>query len=132
LLLDQFPRNLYRGSAAAFAHDAQAQALAREGIALGVDRELSRVARLFFYMPLQHAESFSVQQESLQAFRALAEEPAAPHLRAVLTDALSYAEQHADIIARFGRFPHRNRALGRVSTRAETAYFESGGATFGQ
>jgi uncharacterized protein (DUF924 family) len=132
LLLDQFPRNLYRGSAAAFAHDALALALAREGIALGADRELSQLARLFFYMPLQHAESATLQQESLDAVRALSEEPAPEHIRAALTDALRYAQRHADIIAEFGRFPHRNRSLGRASTAAEEAYLTGGGPTFGQ
>jgi uncharacterized protein (DUF924 family) len=132
LLLDQFPRSLYRGTAAAFAHDAEALALAREGIASGADRELSLLARLFFYMPLQHAESPALQQESLRMFRALCKEPAPQHIRAALTEAARYAELHADIIGKFGRFPHRNRSLGRAGTAAEEAYLRGGGATFGQ
>jgi uncharacterized protein (DUF924 family) len=132
LLLDQFPRSLHRGTADAFAHDVQALALAREGIAAGADRELSPFARMFFYMPLQHAESLPLQQESLRMFRALAREPAPEHVRSALAEALRYAELHADIIARYGRFPHRNPSLGRASTAAEEAFLRGGGPTFGQ
>lgn len=132
LLLDQFPRNLFRGSAEAFAHDGQALTLTRDGIGLGHDRKLRLLDRVFFYMPLQHAESPAAQQESVRTFRALSNEPAPPPLAAVLEEAAQYARLHADIIAQFGRFPHRNRQLGRTSTAAERAYLDRGAPTFGQ
>lgn len=132
ILLDQFPRNLHRGSGAAFALDASALALAREGIASGADRELSQIERVFFYMPLQHAESLEVQQESVQVFEALGAEPAPAPVAKLLRKVGEFARLHADIIARFGRFPHRNRQLGRATTEAEAAYLREGGPTFGQ
>jgi uncharacterized protein (DUF924 family) len=132
LLLDQFPRNLYRGQAAAFAHDDQALELARAGIASGLDRALPLLGRMFFYMPLQHAESRAVQEDSVRMFAALCDSAAPGPIASLLAEAGRYADLHADIISRFGRFPHRNRQLGRVSTSAELAYLADGGATFGQ
>ena len=132
LLLDQFPRSLFRGSSAAFAHDAMALALTEEGMALGADRHLSPLARVFFYMPLQHAESPSAQREAVRVFDELSREPAPAPIAKLLADAAHYARLHADIIAKFGRFPHRNRSLGRESTAAERAYLDDGGPTFGQ
>ena len=132
LLLDQFPRSLFRGTRAAFAHDDLALALTREGIALGADRELPPLARVFFYMPLQHAESPEVQQESVRVFDELSREPAPAPVKKLLAEAAEYARLHAAIVARFGRFPHRNRPLGRESTAAELAYLDDGGPTFGQ
>jgi uncharacterized protein (DUF924 family) len=132
LLLDQFPRNLFRGTREAFAHDADALALTREGVARGQDRALSPLERVFFYMPLQHAESRVAQRESVRLFDALRKEPAPARLAAALDEAARYARMHADIIARFDRFPHRNRLLGRPSTAAERAYLDGGAPTFGQ
>ena len=131
LLLDQFPRNLYRGTARAFAHDEQALTLTLSGMQSGADAALDPLERMFFYMPLQHAESAEVQDESVAAYRRLlAEAPQA--LRPTLQSALEYAGQHHDIVQRFGRFPHRNRVLGRASTPEELAWLRESPDRFGQ
>lgn len=131
LLLDQFPRNIFRGTARAFAHDEQALALTLSGMQSAADAALAPAERLFFYMPLQHAESLDAQDEAVAACRRLlAEAPA--ELRASFTETLRAAEQHRSIIARFGRFPHRNAVLGRSSTPEETHWLREGGASFGQ
>ena len=131
ILLDQFPRSIFRGSARAFAQDPQALALALSGMQSGADAALNVVERIFFYMPLQHAESREVQEESVAASRRLLMEAPAP-MRDTFTAALRSAENHRSIIERFGRFPHRNRALGRESTPTELEWLRSGGASFGQ
>jgi len=131
LLLDQFPRNIYRGTARAFAQDQQALALTLGGMQSGADAALDVVQRIFFYMPLQHAESAEAQDESVAAYRRLlAESP--QELRNVFESCVKYADLHRDVIRRFGRFPHRNRVLGRPSTAEEEAYLNSGGERFGQ
>src|SRR5688572_11469637 len=112
LLLDQFPRNVHRGTALAYAQDEKALGLALSGMQLGADAALEPVERLFFYMPLQHSESRDVQDESVAAFRRLVGE-APETLRAGFELSLRYAEMHRELIERFGRFPHRNRVLGR-------------------
>jgi uncharacterized protein (DUF924 family) len=126
ILLDQFPRNLYRGTARAFASDEQALALALSGIQSGAEGALDVVERIFFYMPLQHAESQEVQDESVAAYRRLLNE-APDNLRAEIAAVLGYAEQHREVIERFGRFPTRNTALGRATTREEREYLTSAG-----
>jgi uncharacterized protein (DUF924 family) len=129
LLLDQFPRNVYRGTARAYAGDQEALALALSGMNSGADAALDPVERMFFYMPLQHAEARDVQDESVAAFRRLLMEvPEA--LQPVFASSLDYAERHRAVIDRFGRFPHRNRILGRPSTPEELTYLKSGGETF--
>jgi len=130
LLLDQMPRNLHRGTAEAFAQDEKALGLALSGMQLGADGALSPVERMFFYMPLQHAESREVQDESVAAFRRLAGE-APEEMRGAFAAGVKFAELHRQIIERFGRFPHRNRVLGRESTREEIEYLQSA-ETFGQ
>jgi uncharacterized protein (DUF924 family) len=132
VLLDQFPRNIYRGTSKAFAHDEQALGLALSGMNSGADAALDPAQRIFFYMPLQHAESLEVQDESVAAYRRLVgESPEA--LRAVaLESCLKYAEGHRDVIRQFGRFPHRNRVLGRLSTPDEQVYLDGGAERFGQ
>jgi uncharacterized protein (DUF924 family) len=106
IVLDQFPRNMFRGSARAFAADPQAVSLTKEGIEQGFDRNFADAQRNFFYMPLMHSESLS-DQELL--------------IRLGFGDN-RYAREHHETIVRFGRFPHRNQALGRQSTAAEAAY----------
>ena len=130
LLLDQFPRNIYRGTSKAFAYDEQALGLALSGMHSGADAALDPVERIFFYLPLQHAESLEVQDESVAAYRRLVGE--SPEiLRPVAFDScLKYAEMHRDVIRQFGRFPHRNRVLGRLSTPDEQAYLEGGAGAF--
>jgi len=132
VLLDQFPRNIYRGTAAAFAYDAAARELTKDGIDAALDHELAPLERMFFYLPLEHSESLADQDLAVALFAALAEVAAPPYLRAALQGSLEYARQHRDIIARFGRFPHRNAVLGRHNTDAEAAFLETGGPTFGQ
>ena len=131
VLLDQFPRNAFRGTARAFAYDAQALELALTGMQVGADAALDPVERLFFYMPLQHAESHDIQEESVVAFRRLLAEAPEP-LRWGFEEALKAAETHRQIIARFGRFPHRNAVLGRPSTPEEEAYLAGEAERFGQ
>lgn len=124
LLLDQFTRNLSRGSACAFAGDAQALATARALVAAGRERQLSGLQRWFVYLPFEHAEDAAVQAESLRLFTALAAEQPA------LAGALQWAQKHAAVIARFGRYPHRNAALGRASTPEEIEFLRQPGSSF--
>lgn len=131
ILLDQFPRNIYRGTPRAYAYDAQALQLTLSGMQSAADAALTPVERLFFYMPLQHAEAREVQEESVAAYRRLLKE-SAPELCAVFAGAARSAENHRAIIERFGRFPHRNAVLGRESTQAEQDWLAQGGASFGQ
>lgn len=129
LLLDQLPRNLFRGTPEAFAGDDRAAMLCLAGVQAGLDRELQAIERSFFYMPLQHAEDPVTQDVAVSLFEALAEEH--PDLPAFAGFA-KYARLHRDLVHRFGRFPHRNEILGRESTPKEIAHMESGGETFGQ
>jgi uncharacterized protein (DUF924 family) len=119
IVLDQFPRNIHRGTPDAFASDATALALAAGLIAKGGDRELSEVERQFLYMPYQHAEDLSVQERSLELYRALGN-----------ANVLDFATRHRDIIARFGRFPHRNAIVARPSTPEEVAFLQQPGSSF--
>jgi uncharacterized protein (DUF924 family) len=131
ILLDQFPRHMFRGSARAFAYDAQALGLTLSGMQSAADAALDVVERIFFYMPLQHAESREVQDESVAAYRRLLTETP-QELRGPFSGALRSADNHRSIIDQFGRFPHRNRTLGRASTPEEERWLGTGGASFGQ
>lgn len=124
ILLDQFPRNLFRGQARAFTGDAQARALALTMIDAGAERALHPLQRWFVYLPLEHAEDLALQDRSCALFAALS--AGAPGFES----ALDYAERHRDVIRRFGRFPHRNAALGRESTAEELAYLATPGSGF--
>ena len=128
LLLDQFPRGIYRDSAQAYAQDRRALALAVSGTQLGADAALDPVERIFFYMPMQHAESRELQEESVSSFRRLAAE-GPTELAGVFALAAQHAEQHRGIIERFGRFPQRNAALGRISTTEEAAWLTAQAGT---
>jgi uncharacterized protein (DUF924 family) len=124
VVLDQFTRNAFRGTPRSFAGDARALATARVLVAKGADRALPGVRRLFVYLPFEHAEDLATQEESLRLFRTLAtDEPA--H-----ADLVTWAEQHHAIVARFGRFPHRNAILGRKSTPEEEAFLREPGSSF--
>jgi uncharacterized protein (DUF924 family) len=123
LLLDQFTRNAYRDTPAAFSGDARALATARDAIARGFDRELGPLERWFLYMPFQHSEDLADQERSVALFQALARDTG-------LTAPLSYVVRHADIVRRFGRFPHRNAILGRTSSAAEIAFLRTPGSSF--
>jgi uncharacterized protein (DUF924 family) len=124
LLLDQFRRNIYRDTRAAFSLDGAALALCRSGMKQGMDRPLLLLERAFFYLPLQHAENMTAQKASVEAFRRLADE-SSEEVRPSMGEFLASAETHHDLIARFGRFPHRNAILKRECTPAETAYLLS-------
>jgi uncharacterized protein (DUF924 family) len=121
VLLDQFSRHFYRGSAQAYAWDHQALSLSLSGMLHGADAALDPIERIFFYMPLQHAESLDVQEESVAAFRRLLEE-APSELHNTFKEALSAAIEHRNTIARFGRFPHRNAVLARACTPDESEW----------
>jgi len=116
--LDQFPRNMFRGTARAFASDSLALAVARETIAREFDRLLSPVERSFVYLPFEHAEDLAAQRRSLALFHALDGEQ------------VEYARRHYEIIARYGRFPHRNAILGRPSTAEEIEFLKQPGSSF--
>ncbi|HSC09200.1 MAG TPA: DUF924 family protein [Steroidobacteraceae bacterium] len=131
LVLDQLPRNIHRGTARAFAGDAAALALTLEGIKSGADRLLDACERVFFCMPLQHAESLAVQEKAVEVFGSLVR-AADDEQRAFVESCLPYAIVHRDIVRRFGRFPHRNAILGRESTPAERAYLAADAPDFGQ
>jgi len=131
LILDQFPRNIHRGTPRAFAYDGMALASCLRLIDLQRDRELSFMERCFAAMPLQHAEDIGVQKRSQEWFTNWANE-APPEFEKIAADSLRYARLHCEIIDRFGRFPHRNAILGRVSTAEERGYLASSGVDFGQ
>lgn len=129
IVLDQFPRNLYRNEPRAWMQDLRAQQLALSGIEEGFDRQLPPIQRVFAYMPLEHAEDKRLQQRSVRLFEALCDAvPAHEHERFV--DFLNYARRHASVIERFGRFPHRNAVLGRTDTPEECVYLAEPGAGF--
>jgi uncharacterized protein (DUF924 family) len=120
LLLDQFPRNLYRGSAHAFATDPLARAIARRALDAGQDRAVEAVLRTFFYLPFMHSEAMQDQDRSVALYEALDAETGD-------VNSLKFAVEHRQIIQKFGRFPHRNHALGRESSAEELAFLEGGG-----
>lgn len=111
IVLDQFPRNMFRGSPRSFATDALALSISQHAIAAGLDQQLDRQQRWFLYMPFQHSEERAVQARSIELFTQLGDQ-----------DNLGYARRHKEVIDRFGRFPHRNPVLGRVSTPEEAEY----------
>ncbi|HEY7379089.1 MAG TPA: DUF924 family protein [Steroidobacteraceae bacterium] len=116
ILLDQFPRNMFRGEARAFATDPLARTAAERAIARGFDQAVPTSERLFFYLPFEHSENVPDQERAVTLVRTIGD-----------ADLTRWAELHADIIRRFGRFPHRNSALGRSSTREEQAFLNAGG-----
>lgn len=129
LLLDQFTRNIYRDTPAAFALDAQARALCLAGLKSEVNRDLRPIQRVFFYLPLEHSENVEHQRRSVSLFAALvAEVP--EHNRALFAGFADYAVKHRVIVERFGRFPHRNAILGRPSTREEVEFLKQPGSSF--
>ena len=131
LLLDQFRRNIFRNSAEAFSMDAAALKLCVEGAVAKMDDGLTPIQRVFFYMPLQHSESHKVQTKSVALFNKLADAVSPTYKETFLTVA-HFAELHHDIVAQFGRFPHRNRVLGRENTAEEEEYLSGDAPDFGQ
>ncbi len=131
LLIDQFRRNIYRNSAQAFSMDKLALKLCVEGAMEKKDIGLTPLQRVFFYMPLQHAESRKVQEKSVELFNRLAE-AVSPTYRETLLTVAQFAELHKDIIDQFGRFPHRNKLLNRDNTAEEDEYLATDSPDFGQ
>ena len=119
LLLDQFPRNIHRGTPRAFEHDTQARAVADRALARGYDKALPVPHRMFLYLPFEHSEDLADQDRSVELFRDMGD-----------VEGLRYAERHRDIIARFGRFPHRNRIVLRESTDEEDAFLREPDSSF--
>jgi uncharacterized protein (DUF924 family) len=118
ILLDQFSRNLHRYAPEAFAADVKARGIARSAVARGIDQLLGPVERMFLYLPFEHSEDLADQDEAVRLFTPLGE------------DMVRYAERHRDVICRFGRFPHRNAALGRLHTPEEQLYLAQPGSGF--
>jgi uncharacterized protein (DUF924 family) len=116
IVTDQFPRNMFRDSARTYAADPLARAVADRALARGFDRQAPPALRTFFYLPFMHSEVLADQERCVALYRALGD-----------PGSLKWAEDHADIIRRFGRFPHRNRVLGRASTAEEESFLQSGG-----
>lgn len=123
IVLDQFPRNMFRGAARAFAADSLALDVARHMVAHAYDQTLKPVERHFVYLPFEHAEDLAMQHESVRLFETLRDDPHS-------AEALDYAYRHRDIIERFGRFPHRNVILGRPSTSEELKFLQQPGSSF--
>ncbi|MGB6537383.1 MAG: DUF924 family protein [Xanthobacteraceae bacterium] len=116
IVLDQFPRNMFRHSARAYAADPLAREVTRRAIARGFDQQIAMPARVFFYLPFEHSEERADQERAVALIGATGD-----------ADLLKWAQLHADIIRRFGRFPHRNAVLGRITTPEEQAFLDTGG-----
>jgi uncharacterized protein (DUF924 family) len=123
LLLDQFPRNMFRGTPQAFATDWEALSAAHHAVAQGYDRELMPVQRWFIYCPFEHSENLDHQLKCVQLFQQLSDSPES-------AGAIEYAIRHLEVIERFGRFPHRNEILGRASTPEEKDFLQHPGSSF--
>jgi uncharacterized protein (DUF924 family) len=129
IVFDQFPHHIHRDQPLAFATDPQALELALTALGEGDDRHLTPIERVFLYLPLEHAESLPMQEHAVALYDALLREADASE-RDLFESFLDYARQHRDVIARFGRFPHRNEILGRPSTSEETEFLKQPGSRF--
>ena len=131
VVVDQFPRNIYRNTPKAFSRDPLALRACLEGIEKGFDRDLHPTHRVFFYLPLMHSEDREIQSLSVRKYSALENEYTPhPEIRETLAYSTDFAGRHSDIIKRFGRYPHRNAALGRESTPEETEFLKEPGSSF--
>ena len=131
ILLDQFPRNIYRGLNAAFRYDLLALAICKRGLALNQDVELTSIERVFFYLPLEHSEDLEDQEESVFRFDLLRKNVQLENI-AIFNSFYDFANSHLQVIKQFGRFPHRNAVKGRLSTKKELTWLHDGGLRFGQ
>ena len=129
IVFDQFPHHIHRNHPRAFATDPQALALSLAALKAGDEQHLTPIERVFLYLPLEHAESNAMQEWSVSLYEKLALE-AAIEERALFDDFLKYARQHRDVVARYGRFPHRNAILGRPSSDDELAFLKQPGSRF--
>ena len=130
LILDQFPRQIYRNTPQAFAYDREARAISNTMIEKSLFQVLTLVEQVFVFLPFEHSETLSDQSLSVQLYETLLQQ-APQSYHSFLENALDYARRHHSIITRFGRFPHRNAALGRESTKEEKSFLAAGGDTFG-
>ncbi len=128
LLLDQFPRNLYRGSARSFATDEKARQVAKQIVTTGADKDLLPAYRFFIYVPFEHSEEIADQNRCVELMEALIKD--VPELDTGLQGGLDYAIRHREVIEQFGRFPHRNEILNRQSTPAEITFLQQPGSRF--
>jgi uncharacterized protein (DUF924 family) len=131
ILLDQFSRNLYRGTSAVYANDVQAQDAVLSLLEKNGHLSLNIPARIIFYHPLHHAENLNLQEKAVSLFEEMLES-APDDWRETVAGNLAFIKSHCDIIRKFGRFPHRNKILGRLSTPAECQYLEQDKRTYGQ
>lgn len=131
VLLDQFRRHIYRGTPKAFSRDAHALKLCVEGAATGAYKSLGPFQQAFYFMPLQHAESLKIQERSVKIYEGLVA-GVSDTLKATFSTFAQFAELHHDIVKSFGRFPHRNKTLGRSNTPEEAEFLGSGASAFGQ
>ena len=131
ILLDQFPRNIFRGTSEVYRYDSKALTLAGQGITVGHLAGLSIPEQAFFLMPYQHSEDIAVQRVGVDLMAAMVAS-APQELKPVAQGNLDFATRHHDIVAEYGRFPHRNSLLGRNSTEAESQFLQTGGERFGQ
>ena len=129
LLLDQFPRQIFRNTARAYDYDVMALAIAHESVALGHDQKLPLLQRSFFYMPYEHSEAMADQESALALFNRLLQDSPEEH-KGMFKGFYDFAKKHYDIIARFGRYPHRNALLGRESTQEEQVFLTQPGFSF--
>lgn len=129
LLLDQLPRMIFRDSPRAYAGDARAQRLVRQGLEAGLDRQLQRIERVFVYIVLEHAEDLASQDEAVRRYEELQAESSAAE-KVLFAGYLAYARKHQAVIARFGRFPHRNAILERPCSAEETHFLTEPGSRF--
>ncbi len=132
IVMDQFPRNIYRGTSKAFANDRAALRVSRLAVDRQVDAHWGMAERLFAYLPFEHSEELEVQKTSMRHYQRLLDDSEGTGYRETMVEAYDYALLHYQIIDQFGRFPHRNEILGRASTEQETAFMSSGAETFGQ
>ena len=130
LILDQFPRQIYRNTPRAFAYDSAARTICRTMIEKSLFKVLHPVEQTFVFLPLEHSETLSDQSLSVQRYETLLQQSTGPY-QSFLRDALGYARRHHSVIERFGRFPHRNTILKRETTRREARFLAAGGDTFG-
>ncbi len=131
VVVDQFPRNIYRDTPGAFSRDSLALRVCLEGIEKGFDKDLHPMHRAFFYLPLMHSEDLEIQNLSVEKYSALEKEyTTQPQIRETLACSTDFAGRHFDIIKKFGRYPHRNAALGRESTPEETEFLKEPGSSF--
>jgi len=123
LLFDQFSRNMFRATPQAFATDSQAITVAEHAVAKGFDRELTTVQRWFIYLPFEHSENLTHQRRSVELFSTLSDDPDS-------AETIDYAIRHLAVIERFGRFPHRNKILGRITTPEEAEFLKQRNSSF--